>query len=177
MPLAGRNPGAPGGWLLPLPQPPPLAAVEADVCPTAWISRGCMEHDQHHKAAVRHRQRTPHPKRQWPNCTTGPRTPTSQHSPFTAHTNRLHREANTSSVDSVPPNGPSPTAGAVAWRTPPPPCTSTALSKHGVGVEPRFLGILGTTVFVVPDVTWGLKTVYHTLPPDDVCFDVILSHS
>ena len=23
----------------------------------------------------------------------------------------------------------------------------------------------------------GLKTVYHTLPPDDVCFDVILSHS
>ena len=22
-----------------------------------------------------------------------------------------------------------------------------------------------------------LKTVYHTLPPNDVCFDVILSHS
>jgi len=47
----------------------------------------------------------------------------------------------------------------------------------GVGVEPLFLGIFGTTVFVVPDVTWGLKTVYHTLPPNDVCFDVILSHS
>jgi hypothetical protein len=46
-----------------------------------------------------------------------------------------------------------------------------------VGVEPLFLGIFGTTVFVVPDVTWGLKTVYHTLPADDVCFDVILSHS
>ena len=61
--------------------------------------------------------------------------------------------------------------------TPPPPCASTALSKHGVGVELPFLGIFGTTVFVVPDVTWGLKTVYHTLPPHDVCFDVILSHS
>ena len=58
--------------------------------------------------------------------------------------------------------------------TPPPPC---ALSKHGVGVELPFLGIFGTAVFVVPDVTWGLKTVYHTLPPDDVCFDMILSHS
>ena len=46
-----------------------------------------------------------------------------------------------------------------------------------MGVEPLFLGIFGTTVFVVPDVTWGLKTVYHTLPPDDVCFDVIASHS
>ena len=62
-------------------------------------------------------------------------------------------------------------------RTPPPPCASTALSKHGVGVEPLFLGISGTTVLGVPDVTWGSKTVYHTLPPDDVCFDVILSHS
>ena len=60
---------------------------------------------------------------------------------------------------------------------PPPPCASTAWSKHGVGIEPPFLGIFGTTVFVVPDVTWGLKTVYHTLPPDDVCFDMILSHS
>ena len=60
---------------------------------------------------------------------------------------------------------------------PPPPCASTACSKHGVGIEPPFLGIFGTTVFVVPDVTWGLKTVYHTLPPDDVCFDMILSHS
>ena len=61
--------------------------------------------------------------------------------------------------------------------TPPPPYASTALSMHGVGVELPFLGIFGTTVFVVPDVTWGLKTVYHTLPPDDVCFDMILSHS
>ena len=61
--------------------------------------------------------------------------------------------------------------------TPPPPCASTALSKHGVGVEPLFLGIFGTTVFVVPNVTWGLDTLYHTLPTDDVCFDVILSHS
>ena len=60
---------------------------------------------------------------------------------------------------------------------PPPPGASMALSKHGVGVEPLFLGIFGTTVFVVPDVTWGLKTVYHTLPLDDVCFDVILSQS
>ena len=38
---------------------------------------------------------------------------------------------------------------------PPPPCTSRALSKHGVGVVPLFLGIFGTTGFVVPDVTWG----------------------
>ena len=68
-------------------------------------------------------------------------------------------------------------AFTVTGMYPPPPCTSTALSKHGVGVEPLFLGIFGTTVFVVPYVTWGLKTVYHTLPPDDVCFDVILSHS
>ena len=58
----------------------------------------------------------------------------------------------------------------VPRHTPPPPYASTALSKHGVGVELPFVGIFGTTVFVVPDVTWGLKTVYHTLPPDDVCF-------
>ena len=37
--------------------------------------------------------------------------------------------------------------------------------------------IFGTTVLGVPHVTWGLKTFYHTLPPNDVCFDVILSHS
>ena len=49
--------------------------------------------------------------------------------------------------------------------TPPPPCASTALSKHRVGVEPLFLGVFGTTAFVVPDVTWGLKAFYHTLPP------------
>ena len=30
---------------------------------------------------------------------------------------------------------------------------------------------------MVPDVTWGLKTFYRTLPPNDVCFDVILRHS
>ena len=48
------------------------------------------------------------------------------------------------------------------------PCLSTGW--------PLFLGIFGTTVFVVPDVTWGLKTVYHTLPPDDVVL-MILSHS
>ena len=59
---------------------------------------------------------------------------------------------------------------------PPPPCASTALSKQGVGVELLFLGIFGTTVFVVPDVTWGLKTFYRTLPPNDVCFDMILRH-
>ena len=58
-----------------------------------------------------------------------------------------------------------------------PPCASTALSKHGVGVEPLFLGIFGTTAFVVPDVTWCLKTFYHTLPPDNVCFDVMLRYS
>ena len=69
------------------------------------------------------------------------------------------------------------TLGNEDHHTPPPPCASTALSKHGVGVEPPFLGICGTTVFVVPDVTWSLKPFYHTLPPDDVCFDVILSHS
>ena len=61
--------------------------------------------------------------------------------------------------------------------TPPPPCASTALSEHGVGVEPLVLGIFGTTVFVVPDVTWGLKSFYHTLPRTGVCFDVILRHS
>ena len=81
-------------------------------------------------------------------------------------------------------------------RTPPPPCASTALSKHRVvrtviscrwdtwgdghrrimakhrvGVETLFLGNFGTTVFVVPDVRWGLKPFYHTLQP------VILSQS
>ena len=61
--------------------------------------------------------------------------------------------------------------------TPPPPCASTALSKHGVGVEPLFLRIFGTIVFVFSDVTWVLKTIYDTLQPDDVCFEVILSHS
>jgi hypothetical protein len=64
----------------------------------------------------------------------------------------------------------------IAFCTPSPPCASTALSKHRVG-ELLFLGIFGTTVFGVPDVTWGLKTFYPTLPPNDVCFDVILSHS
>ena len=74
--------------------------------------------------------------------------------------------------------------------TPPPPCASTALSKHRVvrtviscrwdtggdghhrimakhrvGVETLFLGTFGTTVFVVPDVRWGLKPFYHTLQP------------
>ena len=44
--------------------------------------------------------------------------------------------------------------------------------RQGGGV-----GIFGTTVFVVSDVTWGLKTFYRTLPPNDVCLDVILSHS
>ena len=61
--------------------------------------------------------------------------------------------------------------------TPPPPCASTALSKPGVGVEPLFLGIFGTTVFEVSDVARDLNTFYRTLPPDNVCFDVILSHS
>ena len=60
---------------------------------------------------------------------------------------------------------------------PPPPCAGTALSKHGVDVEPLFLGIFGTTVFVVPYVTWGLKTFYRTLPPNDVYFEVILRYS
>ena len=61
--------------------------------------------------------------------------------------------------------------------TPLPPCANTALSKHGVGVELLFFGIFRTTVFVVLDVTWRLKTFYRTLPSNDVCFDVILSHS
>ena len=61
--------------------------------------------------------------------------------------------------------------------TPPPPCASTALWKHRVGVERLFLGLLGTTVFVVPDVTWGLKPLHRTLPPDDFCVDELLSHS
>ena len=51
------------------------------------------------------------------------------------------------------------------------------MAKHGVGVEPLFIGIFGATVLGVPDVTWSLKTFYNTLPPNDVCFDVILSHS
>ena len=32
------------------------------------------------------------------------------------------------------------TSTASEVGTPPPPCASTALSKHGVGVEPLFLG-------------------------------------
>ena len=59
----------------------------------------------------------------------------------------------------------------------PAPCASPALSKHGVGVEPLFLGIFGSTVFVVPYITWCSETFHRTLPPDDVFFDVILSHS
>ena len=40
------------------------------------------------------------------------------------------------------------------WRqglrnVPPPPCSSTGLSKHGVGVEPLFSGFLGPLSFVV----------------------------
>ena len=61
--------------------------------------------------------------------------------------------------------------------TPPPPCASTALSRHRVGVEPLFSGIFGTSVFVVPHVRWGLKPFYRTLQSNDVCFDAILSHS
>ena len=45
------------------------------------------------------------------------------------------------------------------------------MAKHRVGVETLFLGNFGTTVFVVPDVRWGLKPFYHTLQP------VILSQS
>ena len=60
-------------------------------------------------------------------------------------------------------------------RYPWPPCASTALSKHAVGVEPLFEGIFGTSVFVVPHVRRGLK--HRTLQANGVCFDVILNHS
>ena len=51
------------------------------------------------------------------------------------------------------------------------------MAKHGLGVEALFLGILGTTILGVQHITWGLKPFYQTLPPNDVCFDAILSHS
>ena len=51
-----------------------------------------------------------------------------------------------------------------------------AQARPCLSVEPLFLRIFGTIVFVVSDVTWVLKTIYHTLQPDDVCFEVILSH-
>jgi len=63
------------------------------------------------------------------------------------------------------------------------PYPPSPLRKHGL-VEAQggrlnrcFLGIFETTVFGVPDVRLGLKPFYRTLPPDAICFEVILSHS
>ena len=50
------------------------------------------------------------------------------------------------------------------------------MAQHGLGVEHLLLVIFGTTVSVVPYVKYGLQTFYHTLPPNDVCFDLIVSH-
>jgi hypothetical protein len=38
---------------------------------------------------------------------------------------------------------------------PPPPCASTGLSKHGVGVEPLFSGFFVTAVFCGPECRIG----------------------